>query len=64
MKKLMLSQMEQIEGGKFWGTGTVTSCVINPLSGNPICQTCNQDYMLWIKVGSRYNCHDSTPLSE
>lgn len=55
MKKLEISQMERIEGGKFWGTGQVQDCVENPLGGE-WCRTCNRDYMFWIPVGPLYAC--------
>lgn len=55
MKKLEIKQMEKIEGGKFWGTGIVTSCVIEPLSACQVCTTCNRDYVFWI-ASSPYNC--------
>lgn len=57
MKKLEISQMEKIEGGKFWGTGKVLDCQDNPLGGQ-WCRECSQDYMLWIPVGGLYGCKD------
>ena len=56
MKKLELEQMEKIEGGKFWGTGTVIECTPNPLGGE-WCRSCSQDYYFWIPSGDSYNCH-------
>ena len=60
MKKLELEQMEKIEGGKFWGTGTVEVCTPNPLGTGNFCQTCSQDYYFWISAGEPYNCKDTT----
>jgi hypothetical protein len=50
MKKLEFAQMENIQGGKFWGTGTTTSC--NALG---YCITCSHDYYFWISANT-YNC--------
>ena len=56
MKPLELNQMELIEGGKFWGTGTVTDCGLFNIGVTDSCLVCSQDYMFWIKVGDPYGC--------
>lgn len=53
MKKLEVSQMENLLGGNrpCIGTGTVTHTSVNGCTW-----TCQQDYFLWIAVGSEYGC--------
>jgi hypothetical protein len=59
MKKLNEKQLEKLEGGKFWGNGTVShydQCV----TGVSTYYVCQQNYMFWFKVGDEYACksHD------
>ena len=53
MKNLELKQMENIEGGKFWGS-VMTSCtaVTNGAGGVLYYYGCSDYYMLWIRVTS------------
>lgn len=52
MKKLEVSQMENLQGGRpCIGTGTVTITGVNGCT-----TTCLQDYFLWIPVGPVYSC--------
>lgn len=54
MKKMELTQMASIVGGKFWGTGEIRHdemCIVQNTY-----TVCSQDYMFWIKVGGEYNC--------
>jgi len=53
MKKLALKQMENIEGGKFWGTGSTTTC-----NGIGYCLTCDHNYYFWFR-SKGYNCKGS-----
>jgi hypothetical protein len=50
MEKLNLEQMENIQGGKFWGD----EIVHHNLGG--CTWTCKQKYMFWFKVGDEYAC--------
>lgn len=58
MKTLNLEEMEKVQSGKFWGTGTVRLCTVNPLGTGDWCRDCHQDYMVWFKVGKPYACVD------
>lgn len=59
MKKLEEKQMEQIIGGKFWGTETECTPLYAPDIAGNMTQTgvkcCQVDYMFWIPV-STYGC--------
>jgi len=58
MKKMEISQMENLQGGRpFIGTGTVNHSTVNGCTW-----TCNQSYFFWIKVGEETGC--STPVCE
>lgn len=50
-----IKQMEKIEGGKFWGTGSVQTYQVNPLGGG-WCADCSQNYYFWIPIGKPYAC--------
>lgn len=56
MKMLELNKIENIDGVRFWGTGTVTDCALFNAGLSDYCLVCNQDYMFWFKVGDEYNC--------
>jgi len=56
MKKMEISQMENLQGGRpFIGTGKVTHNL-----GNGCSYTCNQNYFFWIKTGAETGC--TTPV--
>ncbi len=49
MKKIEMSEMQQIQGGKFWGpTVTSCNCQLN------YCNVCYDQYAFWINMGN--NC--------
>lgn len=64
MKKLELSQLENLTGGKFWGTETECTTLYSPdIAGNmtpTAIKCCQVDYMFWVRVDT-YGC-ETTPL--
>ena len=67
MKKLTVSQMEKIEGGRpFIGWDYVTqNCYAPDAEGVMVVtgtQTCQQNYFFWIAVGKPHDCGFCTPL--
>ncbi len=50
MEKLNLEQMENIQGGIFWGDETVY------INEGGCSYSCKQKYMFWIRVGDLYAC--------
>lgn len=53
MKKLEVSEMAKIEGGKFWGRGETTCTPVDNGAGQILYYWCCYDYyVLWINTGT------------
>jgi len=56
MTVMNFEEMVVVEGGKFWGTGTISHT--EQCMGQNSYQVCKQDYIFWIPVGGEYNCKE------